>query len=82
MTFRMELDKPLDACRGGFSVSVGARHLELTETSPDHRVNDERGGDDLYRGAGQPTPLAAGRRFGGVHWPTQPTPALSAQTAC
>jgi hypothetical protein len=63
------------------AVSVWARHLELTETSPDHRVHDERGGDDFCWGAGQATPLAAGRRLGDVHWPTQPTPALSVQTA-
>ena len=63
------------------AVSAWARHLELTETSPDHRVHDERGGDVFCWSAGQATPLAAGRRFGDVHWPTQPTPALSVQTS-
>jgi hypothetical protein len=61
-------------------VSVWARHLELTGTSPEHRVHDGRGGEGLYRGGGQPTPLAAARRLGGVHWPSHPTPALSVQT--
>ena len=63
------------------AVSVWARHLGLTKTSPDHRVHDERGGDDFCWGAGQATPLVAGRRLGDVHWPTQPTPALNVQMA-
>ena len=35
------------AIAGTSRVSVWARHLELTEVAPDHRVHDERGGEEL-----------------------------------
>ena len=43
------------------AVSVWARHLELTGRAPDHRVHDERGGDDR-QGSDDATGAPA------VHW--------------
>ena len=44
---KLDADTQAIAAGGAPAVSVRARHLELTRPAPDHRVHDERGGDDL-----------------------------------
>ena len=60
-----------DLSNGGCYVSVWARHLELTGPAPDHRVHEERGGDDRQGSDDATRALAVRGRPGRLHRPAQ-----------